>query len=54
VDAVNQLKKMGGDFQLVPNPQAKAPLPSKFRLKGTYFRIEHGNDGYTAIPETDQ
>jgi hypothetical protein len=43
---------MGTDFQLVPNPWAKVPLPQKLRLKGTYFRIEHTKDVYTAIPET--
>jgi len=53
VDAVNQPEQMGTDFQLVPNPRAKIPLPQDFRLKGTYFRIEHTKDSYTAIPETN-
>jgi hypothetical protein len=52
VDAVNQPEDMGADFQLVPNPWAKVSLPETFRLNGTYFRIEHTNDVYTAIPET--
>lgn len=52
VDAANQPEQMGADFQLVPNPWAKIPLPEKLRLKGTYFRIEHTDDVYTAIPET--
>jgi hypothetical protein len=52
VDVVNQPEQMGTDFQLVPNPWAKVPLPQKLRLKGTYFRIEHTKDVYTAIPET--
>lgn len=56
VNAVNQPEEMGSDFQLVPNPQAKVRLSKvrlskEFRLKGTYFRIEHIDDGYTAIPE---
>jgi hypothetical protein len=51
VDAVNQPEEMGADFQLVPNPRAKISLPDGFRLKGTYFRIEHTKDSYTATPE---
>ena len=51
VDAVNQPKKMGHDFQLVPNPHAANPLPKGFRLKGTYFRIESADGGYSANPE---
>jgi type I restriction enzyme S subunit len=51
VDAVNQPTQIGSDFQLVPNPQAKARLPDKFRLKGTYFRIEAAEGGYIAVPE---
>jgi hypothetical protein len=51
VDAVNQPEQMGADFQLIPNPRAKIGLPDGFRLKGTYFRIEHMKDSYTATPE---
>jgi hypothetical protein len=51
VDVVNQPKEMGHDFQLVPNPNTKIPLPKAFRLKGTYFRIDRTKDGYTATPE---
>jgi hypothetical protein len=54
VDAVNQPRQMGDDFQLVPNPQAKAPLPDAFRLRGTYFRIEQSDECFTAIPVTDR
>jgi hypothetical protein len=52
VDAVNQPEAIGGEFQLVPNPKGTVILPETFRLKGTYFRIEHIDDGYTAVPET--
>jgi hypothetical protein len=52
IDAANQPDAMGGDFQLVPNPWAKVPLPDKFRLNGAYFRIEHTKDVYIAIPES--
>jgi hypothetical protein len=52
VDAVNQPEQMGADFQFVPNPWAKVPLPERFRLKGIYFRIEQTDDVYTATPET--
>ena len=51
VDAVNRPQEMGADFQLVPNPWAKVPLPDGFRLRGTYFRVEKTQDGYQAIPE---
>jgi hypothetical protein len=51
IDVANLPDQMGDDFQLVPNPQATAPLPDAFRLRGTYFRIERAEDGYIAIPE---
>ena len=51
VGAAKRREPMGADFQLVPNPWAKVPLPEKLRLKGTYFRIEHKDDSVTAIPE---
>jgi hypothetical protein len=51
VDVVNQPAQIGSDFQLVPNPRATVPLPDRFHLKGTYFRIEAAEDGYVAIPE---
>jgi hypothetical protein len=51
VDAANRPDRMGDDFQLVPNPQAAVPLPATFRLRGTYFRIDHAKDGYVATPE---
>jgi hypothetical protein len=40
VDPVNRPGRMGQDFQLVPNPEATTQLPARFRLRGTYFRIE--------------
>ncbi len=54
VDAANRPDRMGDDFQLVPNPQASAPLPETFRLRGTYFRIEQVEDGYIATPEASR
>jgi len=53
VDAVNRLDRMGDDFQLVPNPQASVPLPNSFRLRGTYYRIDHADDGYIATAESN-
>jgi hypothetical protein len=54
IDAVNQPERMGADFQLVPNPWAKALLPETFRLPGTFFRIKQANESFTAIPERVQ
>ncbi len=54
VDAVNQPNEMGADFQLVPNPWARAPLPQSFRLKGTFFQIQHKDDDLVAIPEINR
>jgi hypothetical protein len=51
VDVVNQPAQIGSDFQLVPNQLAQVRLPDKFRLKGTYFRIDAAEDGYTVVPE---
>ena len=51
VDPVNRPELMGHDFQLVPNPEAATLLPHRFRLRGTYFRIEHADATYTAIRE---
>ena len=51
IDAANRPGEPGGDFQLVPNPNARTPLPSEFRLKGTYFRTEHAKDSFNVIPE---
>jgi hypothetical protein len=44
VDAGNQPNQMGGDFQLVPNPLARAQLPTSFRLPGTYFPVVRDGD----------
>jgi hypothetical protein len=52
VDVANQPPRMGDDFQLVPNPGANVGLPEKFRLPGTYFRVDLREDGYTATAET--
>lgn len=54
VDAVNRSVTLGGDFQLVPNPHARTPLPDELRLDGTFFRIEKSRDGYEVIPEPSE
>lgn len=54
VDPVNRPELMGHDFQLVPNPEATVLLPQGFRLRGTYFRIQHGDAIYTAIREISE
>ncbi|QIG49214.1 hypothetical protein G5V57_16710 [Nordella sp. HKS 07] len=52
VDCVNRPEKMGLDFQLAPNPHAKAPLPQSFRLDGTYYRVSENHDSsYSVAPE---
>jgi hypothetical protein len=51
IDAANQPELMGADFQFVPNPNARVPLPERFRLRGTYFRVEASEDGYRVTPE---
>lgn len=51
VDVANQPDKMGADFQLVPNPKARAPLWTEFRLRGDYYKIDRTKDGYVAVPE---
>lgn len=43
VDASNHPTQMGADFQLVPNPLARAQLPA-FRLPGTYFPVIQDGD----------
>lgn len=55
IDVCNQPRDMGADFQLVPNPRARSPLPRDFRLRGTYFCVEHqGRDGsYSVTPATN-
>jgi hypothetical protein len=52
VDVVNQPADMGSDFQLVPNPTATVSLPTEFRLKGTYFFVEHAKDSFTVTPQS--
>jgi hypothetical protein len=52
VDVVNQPTDVGSDFQLVPNPKATVPLPTEFRLKGTYFLIERAKDSFTVTPQS--
>lgn len=44
VDAANRPVRLGDDFQLVPNPMGRSPLPATLRLRGTYFRIEVADD----------
>lgn len=51
IDVVNRPDKLGADFQLLPNPVAGVPLPSDFRLPGTYFGVTKADDGYTVKPE---
>jgi hypothetical protein len=51
-DVANQRGPMGADFELVPNLRAKVPLPKQFRLRGTFFRIEHRQDSVMATRET--
>jgi len=51
IDVANQPKRMGADFQLVPNPNARVQLPQEFRTMGTYFRVERDGDGFTIRPE---
>jgi len=50
VDAANRPDEPGNDFQLVPNPNATSLLPTEFRLKGTYFRVEPGFKVITERP----
>ena len=45
VDAANQPSQMGDDFQLVPNPLARALQPDSFRLPGVYFPVARQEDG---------
>ena len=45
VDAVNRPNRLGGEFQLVPNPNSKLPLPEQFKLRGTYFRSRTDDKG---------
>jgi hypothetical protein len=52
IDVANQPERMGADFELVPNPKAKVPLWSEFRLRGTYYNIDKTEHGYRAVPET--
>lgn len=47
IDATNQPTQLGGDFQLVPNPLARAQLPASFRLPGTYFPVIRDQDNLT-------
>lgn len=51
VDVVNRPKILGADFQLVPNPVARVPLPDSLRLPGTYFAVTSTEDGYVVRPE---
>lgn len=38
VEVANRRGEFGSDFQLVPNPHARVPLPESFRLKGDILR----------------
>jgi hypothetical protein len=48
VEVANRPGKMGGDFQLAPNPHAAVPLPKGFRLRGVYFDAKAVESGYEA------
>jgi hypothetical protein len=37
VNSANQPPRLGGDFQLAPNPRATVPLPAQLRLRGVVF-----------------
>jgi hypothetical protein len=50
VDAANQPAEMGDDFQFAPNPNARAPLPKDFRLRGSYYDVKLGESGYDVTP----
>lgn len=51
-EIVNHRGELDGDYQLAPNPHANVPLPSTFRLRGTYYGVERGSDGsYTVTPQ---
>jgi hypothetical protein len=49
-DVVNRPEHLGDDFQLLPNPVARVPLPSTFRPPGTYFSVVATDDGYNVRP----
>lgn len=51
VDVVNNPPKLGEDFQMVHNPVAAVPLPTSFRLPGTYFEVIESGDEYSVRPE---
>ena len=40
IQAASRHGEFGDDFQLVPNPHARVPLPEAFRLRGTYYAVE--------------
>jgi hypothetical protein len=49
-DAVNRPAEMGANFQLAPNPHAKAPLPPTFRLPGVYYDTKLAEGIYQVTP----
>jgi hypothetical protein len=53
-DVVNRPEHLGDDFQLLPNPVARVPLPSTFRLPGTYFSVVATDDGYNVRPSAQR
>jgi hypothetical protein len=54
VDAANRPGRIGDDFQLVPNPFSRTPLPDELRLRGAYYRVEREHDGVSATLEHDR
>jgi hypothetical protein len=49
-EVTNRPSKMGGDFQLAPNPHAAVPVPKGFRLRGVYFDVKAVENGYQVTP----
>ena len=49
-EVANRPSEMGGDFQLAPDPNAAAPLPNGFRLRGVYFHGKAVEKGYEVTP----
>jgi hypothetical protein len=50
IRAASRHGEFGDDFQLVPNPHPRVPLPEEFRLRGTYYAVVTRQDGYEVTP----
>jgi hypothetical protein len=53
-EIANHRGELDGDYQLVPNPHADVPLPATFRLRGTYYAVEQGGDGYNVTRQDNE